>query len=109
MKVLVVASFNKGWFAPFIVEQVETLQKEGCAAEWFGLRGKGIKGYLHNLSSLKKKIEAFCPDVVHAHYGLSGLLANLQRRTVDVECFCFQENVGNRETQKEIRTFALWH
>lgn len=79
VKVLVVASFNKGRFAPFIVEQVEALKKEGCAVEWFGLKGKGIKGYLHNRSSLKKKIEAFCPDVVHAHYGLSGLLANLQR------------------------------
>lgn len=80
MKVLVVASYNKGRFAPFIIEQTEALKKQGCQAEFFGLHGKGIKGYLQNLSSLKKEIKEFKPDVIHAHYGLSGLLANMQRR-----------------------------
>ena len=79
MRILVVASFNKGRFAPFIVEQVEALKKQGCTIEFFGLQGKGLLGYLRNLPLLKKKIKAFCPDVIHAHYGLSGLLANLQR------------------------------
>ena len=80
MRILVVASFNKGHFAPFIVEQVEALKKQGCTIEFFGLQGKGLQGYLRNLPLLKKKIKAFCPDVIHAHYGLSGLFANLQRR-----------------------------
>lgn len=80
MKVLVVASYNKGRFAPFIIEQAEALKKQGCQAELFGLQGKGVKGYLKNLSSLKKEIKEFKPDVIHAHYGLSGLLANMQRR-----------------------------
>lgn len=79
MRILVVASFNKGRFAPFIVEQVEALKKQGCTIEFFGLQGKGLLGYLRNLPLLKKKIKAFCPDVIHAHYGLSGLFANLQR------------------------------
>ena len=79
MRILVVASFNKGRFAPFIVEQVEALKKQGCTIEFFGLQGKGLLGYLRNLPLLKKKIKAYCPDVIHAHYGLSGLLANLQR------------------------------
>jgi len=79
MRILVVASFNKGRFAPFIVEQVEALKKQGCSIEFFGLQGKGLLGYLRNLPLLKRKIKAFCPDVIHAHYGLSGLLANLQR------------------------------
>lgn len=79
MRILVVASFNKGRFAPFIVEQVEALKKQGCTIEFFGLQGKGLLGYLRNLPLLKRKIKAFCPDVIHAHYGLSGLLANLQR------------------------------
>ena len=79
MKILVVASFNKGRFAPFIVEQVEALEKQDCAIEFFGLQGKGLQGYLRNLPLLKKKIKAFCPDIIHAHYGLSGLFANLQR------------------------------
>lgn len=80
MRILVVASFNKGRFAPFIVEQVEALEKQGCTMGFFGLQGKGLRGYLKNLPLLKQKIKEFCPDVIHAHYGLSGLLANLQRR-----------------------------
>lgn len=79
MRVLVVASFNRGRFAPFIVEQAAALQKQGCEIEWLGLQGKGLKGYLKNYPSLKQSIKAFHPDIIHAHYGLSGLLANLQR------------------------------
>ena len=80
MKVLVVASYNKNHFAPFIVEQAEALKKQQCEIAWFGLQGKGLMGYLKNLSALRKKIREFRPDVIHAHYGLTGLLANLQRR-----------------------------
>lgn len=80
MRILVVASFNKGRFAPFIVEQVGALEKQGCTTGFFGLQGKGLRGYLRNLPLLKQKIKEFCPDVIHAHYGLSGLFANLQRR-----------------------------
>ena len=80
MRILVVASFNKGRFAPFIVEQVEALKKQGCAIDFYGLQGKGLQGYLRNLPLLKQKVKEFCPDIIHAHYGLSGLFANLQRR-----------------------------
>ena len=79
MRVLVVASFNKGQFAPFIVEQAEALKEQRCEIEFFGLQGKGLRGYLHNVPRLKQKIREFHPDIIHAHYGLSGLFANLQR------------------------------
>lgn len=87
MKILVVASFNKGRFAPFIIEQVEALKKQGCTIDFFGLQGKGFSGYLRNLPLLKQKIKEYCPDVIHAHYGLSGLFANLQRRVPVVTTF----------------------
>ncbi len=80
MKVLIVASFNKGRFAPFILEQAEALIQAGCEVDWFGLQGRGVRGYLKNLSALKQKISECQPDVIHAHYGLSGLLANFQRK-----------------------------
>lgn len=79
MRILVVASHNKDRFAPFIVEQVEALKNCGCELDYLGLQGKGVIGYLKNLPLLKQKIRVFSPDVIHAHYGLSGLLANLQR------------------------------
>lgn len=80
MRILFVASFNKGRFAPFVLEQADALQKIGCEVDWFGLQGKGVIGYLKNLSALKKKIERFGPQAIHAHYGLCGLLSNLQRK-----------------------------
>ena len=80
MRILIVASFNRNRFAPFIIEQAEALRAAGCEVAFFGLHGKGLQGYLKNMPALKRKIKAFQPDVVHAHYGLSGLLANLQRQ-----------------------------
>jgi len=80
MRVLVVASYNKGRFAPFIEEQAKALEAQGCETRFFGLQGKGIGGYIRNLPLLKKEIKAFQPDIIHAHYGLSGLFANMQRR-----------------------------
>lgn len=84
MKVLIVASYNKNRYAPFIVEQAEALQGAGGETEWFGVQGKGIVGYIKEISRLRAKIREFRPDVVHAHYGLSCLLANLATRRVPV-------------------------
>lgn len=87
MRILVVASHNQGDFAPFIIEQAQALEAVGCIIDFFGVEGKGIKGYLNNLSALKRKIMVFQPDVVHAHYGLSGLLACMQRNVPVVVTF----------------------
>ena len=80
MKILFVASYNKNSFAPFVVEQAEALKGTGCEMAFLGLQGKGVKGYLKNWPDLKRKLRDYQPDVIHAHYGLSGLLANLQRK-----------------------------
>lgn len=79
MKILIVANHNKGTFVPFITEQVNALKQLGVEVDYYGVHGKGIRGYLSNRSSLKAKIRDFRPDLIHAHYGLSGLLSNLQR------------------------------
>lgn len=84
MRILIVASYNKNRYAPFIVEQAEASQAAGCDIEWFGVQGKGIKGYLRELPRLRKKIHDVKPDIIHAHYGLSCLLANLATRRVPV-------------------------
>lgn len=79
MKILIVASYNQNRFAPFVVEQAQALQQQGMVVDYFGVVGKGINGYLKAFFSLRKKIKEYQPDIIHAHYGLSGLLANLQR------------------------------
>lgn len=80
MRVLIVASHNTSKFTSFITEQVESIRQLGVEMDYYGVHGKGIWGYLSNLSSLKAKIREYRPDLIHAHYGLSGLLANLQRK-----------------------------
>lgn len=80
MKILIVASYNKNRFVPFIVEQANALKSKGCEIDYYGLQGKGVIGYLKNYPSFKRKIKEFKPDVIHAHFGLSGLFANLQRK-----------------------------
>lgn len=80
MKVLVVVSGNHGRVAPFVAEQAEALRQAGCEVELFKVEGHGASGYLRNLRSLKDAIGQFQPDVLHAHYGLCGLLCTLQHR-----------------------------
>ncbi len=87
MKILIVANYNSKHFSPFVVDQGNALKALGYNIEYHGIVGKGIWGYLKNLPVIKKKIQKFNPDIVHAHYGLSGLLANLQRKVPVVTTF----------------------
>lgn len=80
MKILIVCSVNKGWVVPFISEQVDNLEKLGHSVEWLKVDSKGLKGYWNKRKELKEKIKSFNPDIIHAHYGLCGLLANFQRK-----------------------------
>src|SRR5574344_827503 len=96
MKILIVASFNKGFFAPFILEQSEALEKMGQTVHFFGIQGHGIWGYVRNYKGLKRIIQDYKPDVIHAHYGLSGLFSVLQRRVPVVTPF-LGSDVNNRK------------
>lgn len=79
MKILIVARFKEHGFAPFVIEQVSALKKNGVECRFFPVSSNGVMGYLKQLPELKRVIKTFKPDVVHAHYGLCGLFANLQR------------------------------
>ena len=69
---------------PFIREQVGALREQGCECAYYYVKGKGIMGYLRAIPGLRKMIREWKPDVVHAHYGLSCLVANLATRRVPV-------------------------
>ena len=79
MKILILASDKGNKFAPFIEEQIVALQQTGVQIIRYGVTGHGITGYLRELPALRRLIRAERPDLIHAHYGLCGLLANLQR------------------------------
>ena len=79
MKALIVARCKEGRYAPFITEQVDALRERGVDCRYFPIEKNGFWGYLSHLKGLRRAIRDTEPDLVHAHYGLCGLLANLQR------------------------------
>ena len=73
----------------FVQEQGRSLEQLGCEVEYFAVVGKGIRGYLRNVKPLRKKIQEWKPDVVHAHFGLCGMVAVLAaRKRVPVVITC---------------------
>lgn len=85
MKVLVVCSYrtnssSTNYISPFIFEQVESLKHLCVEIDFYLIKRKGIWGYLKERKGLIEKISEFQPHLIHAHFGLSGLLANLQRK-----------------------------
>ena len=77
MKILIVAADKGGHFAPFVEEQMQALQDLSHEVVRYAVRGKGVRGYLREIPRLRQTIRTERPDIIHAHYGLCGLLANL--------------------------------
>ena len=83
MKVLIVCSGNfpnpeKNFpiHQAFIYDQIVALQKQhDVQFETFLIQGKGFRGYLSNIKSLRKKINSGNFNLVHAHFSLSGLVS----------------------------------
>ncbi|TFB10607.1 glycosyltransferase [Candidatus Marinimicrobia bacterium MT.SAG.3] len=92
MKVLIVCGANQPNFNfkttwSFVDEQMQSLKSHGVEFEIFLIKGRGLFGYLENLSALRSKIKSGQFDIVHAHYGLSGMLSVLQRQTPVITTF----------------------
>ena len=77
MKILFVASDKNGNFSPFVVEQREALIQAGMMVDSYAHRAHGILNYLKEVRHLRRAIKIAKPNVVHAHFGLTGLMATL--------------------------------
>lgn len=78
MGILFVCSGNTN--SVFVTEQAESLVKKGIQVNFFYIKGKGFKGYVCSIKPLFNAIKKFKPDIIHAHYGLAGVISNLQRK-----------------------------
>jgi len=78
LSVLFVCSGNFSYVPPFILEQKEGLIANGVRVELFRVVGKGVLGYLKNIRLLKQRLSKNEFQLVHGHFGLSGLVACLQ-------------------------------
>lgn len=77
MKVLFVGSANHNSISPIVISQGESLSIQEIYVDYFGIKGSGIYGYLSNVQTLRHYIQKTNPDIVHAHYSLSGMVAGL--------------------------------
>jgi glycosyltransferase involved in cell wall biosynthesis len=57
--------------------QADSLRKLGTEVLVYEILGKGVAGYLKHLFRLRRYIRRTGVSMVHAHYGLSGILASL--------------------------------
>lgn len=86
MKIFIISRYKsvfKDHQLPFVTEQGESLRQLGHEVDYLPIRGS----YIFALRELKKKIRAFQPDVIHAHYGLSAITAELQSMVPVVTTF----------------------
>ena len=77
MRVLVVSRYKNNFAdhqLPFVTEQGEAIRALGHDVDYFLVKGNYIKA----VGALKNKIREFKPDIVHAHFGLSAITAELQ-------------------------------
>lgn len=92
MKILVVCSHRyyapyTDYVAPFIYEQMQGLKALGCEFRVCFVKGGGLKSYLRAWREMQKMITTYQPDIIHAHYGLCCLLANIQRKVPVISTF----------------------
>ncbi|MFH1943404.1 MAG: glycosyltransferase family 4 protein, partial [bacterium] len=81
IRVLSVGSLGKdGRISPFRWDQGEALRKGGLDVDYFNVREGGFKGYGKAYFALKRYLRLNEFDIIHAHYGLSGMIAVLQRK-----------------------------
>lgn len=76
MKILEVSRYKNNFAnhqLPFVTEQGEALKQASNRVDYHLLRGN----YFSTIFTLRRAIRDMQPDVVHAHYGLSGITAVL--------------------------------
>lgn len=77
MRILEVSRYKNNFAdhqLPFVTEQGEAIRALGHEVDYFLVKGNYIKA----VGALKHKIHEFKPDIVHAHFGLSAITAELQ-------------------------------
>ena len=104
LKVLFVCSGNtEEGISSIVNSQGESLRKAGVVVEYFSIRGKGFTGYLKNITPLRKAINSNCYDIIHAHYGLCGIIALLSNASNLIVSFMGTDILGSNSENGKIK------
>ncbi|MCC7142170.1 MAG: glycosyltransferase [Candidatus Eisenbacteria bacterium] len=102
LRVLVVTNLYPGGVVPgrgaFVQNQVESLRALGHRIEVVAIDGARSKlEYLRGIGRLRHALERERFDLVHAHYGLTGLVARVQSRAPLVVTFLGSDVLWSRQ------------
>lgn len=80
MEIVYLSRSNSGKPHPFVEEQAAALIKNfNVKIEHFLITGGGVAGYIKAVLQLREFIKANQADIVHVHYGLSALVAVINK------------------------------
>ncbi len=86
MKILEIGRYKKQFASdhilPFVKEQGEALRSVGQDVDYYTIKGAGLAAYLTAVADLKREILTLRPQVIHAHFGLSGITAVLAVKSI---------------------------
>ncbi len=81
MKILFVGRAKaKGNVSPIVTAQGNSIIKEGHEVNFLPLSDNGLFGYIKNRRKLRAYIKQIKPDIVHAHFSLTGFVASLSTK-----------------------------
>jgi teichuronic acid biosynthesis glycosyltransferase TuaC len=87
MKVTFLCSGTRGILSPFIKEQMDSLKALGVEISLSQISRKGWLGYFIHIFKLNRTLCRVRPDLIHAHYGLCGLIGNIQNKAPVITTF----------------------
>ncbi len=105
MKVLFVSSGKSSdRISPVVSAQGRSLQKSGVRVDYFAIGGKGLFSYLKAVPRLRRLLDGGNHDLVHAHYGLCGIVSLMAVRSQKlVVSFMGDDLLGSRKQNGKIR------
>lgn len=96
-----------GW-GSFVRSQVESLRKAGVEVDVLVIEGYRSRWeYLRAIRRMRRMLRESRYDLIHAHYGLSGLVARCQFSVPVVVSFCGDDLYGHADAMGRPRTTSL--
>lgn len=101
MKVLFVSSgSSKNGISPIVKNQGDSLTTSGVQIDFFKIEGKGLKSYVHHIFKLRKLLKLRSYDIIHAHYGLCGMVGMFAKRDEKlVTSFMGDDIIGSKNSK----------
>lgn len=78
----VCSGISRETISSVVAAQGKSISGAGVMTEYFPVGGKGLLSYLSAVGRLRKRLRVTKPDIIHAHYGLSALVALAARSRI---------------------------